>query len=146
MIEIKKFRFEDESLMKKAHEIRHEVFVIGQNCPENMEWEFEEESTHFLIFKKNKAVATARYRKTEKGYKLERFAVLNTERGKGFGHIVLKAILNDLSDYKGAIYMHAQTDVIPFYEKMGFVKTGNEFEEAGIMHYKMALQSNYLKP
>ncbi len=142
MIEIKKFRFEDESLMKQAHTIRHEVFEIGQNCPEEIEWEFEEESTHFLVFKKNKAVATARHRKTEKGYKLERFAVLNSERGKGYGHQVLKAILKDLKEFNGMTYMHAQTDVIPFYEKMGFVKTGNEFEEAGIMHYKMALQSN----
>ena len=142
MIEIKKFRFEDESLMKQAHAIRHEVFVIGQNCPEEIEWEFEEESTHFLVFKKNKAVATARHRKTEKGCKLERFAVLNSERGKGYGHQVLKAILKDLKEFNGMTYMHAQTDVIPFYEKMGFVKTGNEFEEAGIMHYKMALQSN----
>ena len=125
--------------MKKAHAIRHEVFVIGQNCPEEMEWEFEEESTHFLIFYNEKAVATARHRKTEKGFKLERFAVLNSERGKGFGNIVLKAILNDLSDYKGEIYMHAQTEVIPFYEKMGFKKSGEEFEEAGIMHFKMKL-------
>ena len=142
MMGIKKFRFADESLMKQAHDIRHEVFVIGQNCPEDMEWEFEEESTHFLVFKENKAVATARHRKTVKGFKLERFAVLNTERGKGFGHIVLKAIITDLLEYKGEIYMHAQTNVIPFYEKMGFVKTGNEFEEAGIMHYKMSLHSN----
>ena len=125
--------------MKKAHKIRYEVFVIGQNCPEDLEWEFEEESTNFLIFNNDKAVATARYRKTEKGFKLERFAVLNSERGKGFGNIVLKAILNDLSNYKGEIYMHAQTDVIPFYEKMGFKKSGAEFEEAGIMHFKMKL-------
>ena len=125
--------------MKKAHAIRYEVFVIGQNCPEDLEWEFEEESTNFLIFNNDKAVATARYRKTEKGFKLERFAVLNSERGKGFGNIVLKAILNDLSNYKGEIYMHAQTDVIPFYEKMGFKKSGAEFEEAGIMHFKMKL-------
>jgi predicted GNAT family N-acyltransferase len=139
MIEIKKFRFEDESFMTQAHAIRYEVFVIGQNCPEDMEWEFEEEATHFLIYYNEKAVATARHRKTEKGFKLERFAVLNSERGKGFGHVVLKAILNDLSEYKGEIYMHAQTDVIPFYEKMGFKKSGAEFEEAGIMHFKMKL-------
>ena len=139
MIKIRKFQFENTELMKIAHNIRYEVFVIGQNCPEHMEWEFEEESTHFLIFYNQKAVATARHRKTEKGFKLERFAVLNSERGKGFGHIVLKAILNDLSEYKGEIYMHAQTDVIPFYEKMGFKKNGTEFEEAGIMHFEMKL-------
>ena len=139
MIKVKKFLFEDKELMQTAHAIRHEVFVIGQNCPANLEWEFEEESTHFLVFDSNKAVATARHRKTANGYKLERFAVLRTERGKGYGHIVLKAILADLKDFKGIIYIHAQSEVLPFYEKMGFVKTGNEFEEAGIMHFKMSL-------
>ena len=139
MIEIKKFRLEEKELMKTAHDIRHEVFVIGQNCPANLEWEFEEDSTHFLVFDNKKAVATARHRKTTNGYKLERFAVLDALRGKGYGHIVLKAILDDLRDFNGIIYMHAQLEVLPFYEKMGFIKEGEEFEEAGIMHCKMTL-------
>ena len=87
----------------------------------------------------NKAIATARHRKTANGYKLERFAVLNTVRGKGYGHIILKAILDDLKDFNGLIYMHAQSEVFPFYEKMGFIKEGDEFEEAGIMHFRMTL-------
>ena len=117
MITIKKFQFEEKKLMKTAHAIRHEVFVIGQNCPTHLEWEFEEDSTHFLVFDNNKAVATARHRKTANGYKLERFAVLDALRGNGYGHIVLKAILDDLKDFKGMIYMHAQTEVLSFYEK-----------------------------
>ena len=137
MIEIKKFQFENKKLMQTAHAIRHEVFVIGQNCPANLEWEFEEESTHFLVFDNKKAVATARYRKTTNGYKLERFAVLKSERGKKYGNMVLKAILDDLQAFNGIIYMHAQSEVLPFYEKMGFIKEGKEFEEAGIMHFKM---------
>ncbi|MEC9208945.1 MAG: GNAT family N-acetyltransferase [Bacteroidota bacterium] len=139
MIEIRKFQFEEKELMQTAHSIRYKVFVIGQNCPANLEWEFEEESTHFLIFDDNKAVATARHRKTANGYKLERFAVLDTVRRKGYGHIILKAILDDLKDFNGLIYMHAQSEVSPFYEKMGFIKEGEEFEEAGIMHFKMTL-------
>lgn len=141
MIDIKKFKFINEKLMIAAHAIRHEVFVIGQKCPANLEWEFEEESTHFLVFNENKAVATARHRKTSNGYKLERFAVLESERGKGYGLIVLKAILDDLKEYKGLIYMHAQTEVIPFYKKMGFKEEGDEFNEAGIMHFKMTLSN-----
>ena len=123
--------------MKTAHNIRYEVFVIGQNCPEEIEWEFEEESTHFLVYDNGEAVATARHRKTKNGYKLERFAVLESKRGKSYGNIVLKAILADLTDFKGLIYMHAQIQVLPFYEKVGFIKEGDLFEEAGIMHYKM---------
>jgi predicted GNAT family N-acyltransferase len=140
MIEIIKFQFENRELMKTAHNIRHEVFVIGQNCPEEIEWEFEEESTHFLVFDNKEAVATARHRETENGYKLERFAVLETKRGNGYGHIVLKAILEDLSNSNENIYMHAQLDVIPFYEKMGFEKEGDLFIEANITHYKMSLK------
>lgn len=140
MIEIKKFQFENTELMKTAHNIRNEVFVIGQNCPEDIEWEFEEESTHFLVFDNKEAIATARHRETNNGYKLERFAVLESKRGNGYGNIVLKAILEDLSSFKGSIYMHAQLDVIPFYEKMGFEKEGDLFIEANITHYKMILK------
>ena len=139
MIKIKKFQFEEKELMQTAHAIRHKVFVIGQNCPANLEYESEEESTHFLVFHNKKAVATARHRKTANGYKLERFAVLDAVRGKGYGGIVLKAILDDLKNFNGLIYMHAQSEVLPFYEKMGFIKDGKEFEEAGIMHFKMIL-------
>ena len=140
MIEIKKFTFDNSELMKIAHQIRHVVFVIGQNCPEELEWEYEEESTHFLVLDNGESVATARHRKTDKGYKLERFAVLESKREKGYGKIVLKAILDDLSDFKGLIYMHAQKQVLHFYEKLGFKKEGDEFEEAGIMHFKMYLK------
>ena len=140
MIEIKKFYFHNKRMMNQAISIRHEVFVIGQNCPAKLEYEFEEESTHFLVINDNKPIATARHRKTKSGYKLERFAVLKNERGKGYGNIVLKAILNDLKDFSGLIYMHAQEEVLPFYEKLGFKKEGGRFEEAGIMHYKMTLK------
>ena len=142
MIEIKKFSINESIYFKKAKEIRYKVFVTGQNCPEELEWEFEEESTHFLVFDNKKAVATARHRKTEKGYKLERFAVLASERGKSYGKKVLQAILSDLADFNGLIYMHAQVQVLPFYEKLGFEKEGEIFEEAGIMHYKMVLLNN----
>jgi predicted GNAT family N-acyltransferase len=141
MIEIKKFSFEDEELMKKAHKIRYDVFVIGQNCPEELEWEFEEESTHFLLIENDIPLATARHRKTENGYKLERFAVLSEARGKGFGMLILKAILEDIKESNALKYMHAQEKVTPFYEKVGFEKSGNIFEEAGIMHYKMEYKS-----
>jgi len=132
-----KFRFDKKNLMKKAISIRHKVFVIGQKCPADLEYEFEEESTHFLIIVNEKAVATARHRKTNIGYKLERFAVLKEERGKGYGDYILKEIIKDLKDYKGIIYLHAQKQVVPFYKKNGFKKEGKLFEEANIMHYKM---------
>ena len=137
MISIQKFTFENKALREKAFAIRHEVFVIGQNCPKELEYEFEEESTHFLLFENEVPLATARHRKTEKGFKLERFAVLEFARGQGYGMQILQAILHDLKNEKELKYMHAQQQVVPFYEKVGFKKIGELFKEAGIMHYKM---------
>ena len=137
---IKKFTFSNKPLREKAFSIRHKVFVIEQDCPEDLEYEFEEESTHFLLFEDKIPLATARYRKTNKGFKLERFAVLKSARGKGYGMQILKAILYDLNNKKEVKYMHAQKQVISFYEKVGFKKVGDLFEEAGIMHYKMTFK------
>ena len=42
MIEIKKFSFDNTKLMQSAHNIRHNVFVIGQKCPVELEYEYED--------------------------------------------------------------------------------------------------------
>ena len=81
MLKIDKFTFENKELREQAFAIRYKVFVIGQNCPKHLEYENEEYSTHFLLSVNGKAVATARHRKTKLGCKLERFAVLEKERG-----------------------------------------------------------------
>jgi GNAT superfamily N-acetyltransferase len=82
--------------MQTAWDIRKVVFVVEQECPEELEWEFEEESTHYLAFLNGKAVGTARWRVTEKGIKLERFAVLKEARGKGVGSSLVKYLLEEL--------------------------------------------------
>lgn len=140
MIEIKKFPFSDKENLEKAFAIRKEVFVVEQRCPPDLEYEFEEDCIHFLLKENGEAIVASRYRKTDKGIKLERFAVLKKHRKKGLGHKILQFMLDDLNNFDGKIYMHAQVDVIPFYEKMGFVKQGDLFEEANIMHYKMTLK------
>ena len=140
MIKIVKFKYSNTALIKQAFDIRKKVFVIEQKCPPEIEYEFEETSTHFLLIQDGDAICTSRYRETDKGIKLERFAVLKEYRKQGAGHKILKFMLDDLKKFNGLIYMHAQIDVVPFYEKMGFIKEGEVFEEAFIMHYKMKLR------
>ena len=38
----------DPANLEKVFAIRREVFVGEQNCPPELEWEFEDESIHFL--------------------------------------------------------------------------------------------------
>jgi predicted GNAT family N-acyltransferase len=127
----------DPSELEKVFAIRREVFVDEQNCPPELEWEFEDESNHFLATVNGEPAGASRWRKTDKGYKLERFAVLKKFRGMGVGQELVKTVLADLPADASYIYMHAQLPAIPLYEKFNFEKIGPEFEEAGIRHYKM---------
>ena len=139
MIEIKKLQFDNKIEIKKCFRIRKEVFVLEQECDPKDEYEYEKESTHFLLTDNKIAVATARYRKTKFGIKMERFAVLANKREKGYGLIILKHMINELKDINSVKYLHAQVQVVEFYEKVGFKKIGDKFDEVGIMHYKMIL-------
>jgi predicted GNAT family N-acyltransferase len=123
--------------LEKVFAIRREVFVGEQNCPPELEWEHEEESNHFLATVDGEPAGASRWRRTDKGYKLERFAVLKKFRGHGVGQALVQAVLDDLPADANYVYMHAQIQAVTLYERFGFVKTGPEFEEAGIRHYKM---------
>jgi predicted GNAT family N-acyltransferase len=123
--------------LEKVFAIRREVFVGEQNCPPELEWEHEEESNHFLATVDGVPAGASRWRKTDKGYKLERFAVLKKFRGNGVGQELVKAVLADLPADASYVYLHAQIDAVTLYERFGFTKTGPQFEEAGIQHFKM---------
>ena len=130
----------DPADLEKVFAVRREVFVVEQNCPPELEWEHEEESHHFLATVDGEPAGACRWRKTANGYKLERFAVLKKFRAMGIGQELVKAVLNDLPKDDALIYLHAQIQAVPLYEKFAFQKTGPEFEEAGIKHYKMVLK------
>jgi predicted GNAT family N-acyltransferase len=135
--EVKVSRVTDPESLEKVFAIRREVFVGEQNCPPELEWEFEEESNHFLATVDGEPAGACRWRKTDKGYKLERFAVLSKFRGFGVGQAMVKAVLADLPADADYVYLHAQIQAVSLYLKFGFEKVGPEFEEAGIRHYKM---------
>ena len=120
-----------------ALNIRREVFIKGLNIPEHLEIDSNEESSKYILAKVDgKSVGTARWRKTDEGMKLERFAVLNDYRSIGIGTMMTKFILNQLKNSK-LIYLNAQESAIFFYEKMGFKPIGPRFKEVNIEHQKM---------
>ena len=128
--------------LKTAQQIRYTVFVIGQHVPVEEEIDgFEDESCHFLAFIDNVPCGAARWRKTSFGVKLERFAVLDTYRSKGVGSALVQAVLDDIfstpENHELTMYLHAQLDAVPLYEKFGFKKVGELFQECDIDHFKM---------
>lgn len=121
-------------------DIRRKVFVDEQNVPEEDEFDGHEPiAHHYLAVCEGIPCGAARWRITlGRKLKLERFAVLKEFRGKGIGRALVERILKDIPEGYDT-YLHAQTQVLPFYESFGFVAEGDEFDECGIMHYKMTL-------
>lgn len=134
ILQVIKIRTQEE--LESAFAIRRKVFVEEQGVDPKLEWDNEDVSTHFLALLDNQPCGACRYRKTENGYKLERFAVLKEFRGKRVGQALVAAALDDIPD-NAVIYLNAQTDAVSLYAKFGFSTEGELFEEAGIMHYRM---------
>jgi predicted GNAT family N-acyltransferase len=127
-----------------AFSIRRHVFVDEQRVSAEEEYdEYEGTSTHFLARMDGTPCGTARWRRTSKGVKLERFAVLSAFRGRGVGRALVQGVLNNVFSQQPepieSIYLHAQVSAMPLYASFGFVSVGPMFEEAGIQHYKMVL-------
>jgi len=139
MIEIVSFNTNDRpDLAVEANVIRQQVFVEEQNVEPSLEYdEYESEAVHYLLYVEDKAVATARWRETSRGIKLERFATLTTHRNKGLGAILLRDIMDDILPLGKEIYLHSQLLAIPFYARFGFEKIGQQFTEADIEHFEM---------
>ena len=84
MLNIKYIETEDE--YQQARIIREEVFIREQNVPREIELdEHEDTATHILAVEDGQTIGTARWRYTEEGVKLERFAVPEQQRGPAGG-------------------------------------------------------------
>ena len=53
---------------------------------------------------------------------------------------MVQTVINDLPKEAHYVYLHAQLDAMPLYKKFNFMAEGDQFEEAGIQHFKMVLK------
>jgi predicted GNAT family N-acyltransferase len=128
-----------------AFTIREKVFVGEQNVPADAEYDQHDRAgttRHYLARVDGQPAGAARWRPTENGVKLERFAVLPEFRNRGVGEALVYRVLADVraeAPDAAQVYMHAQLRAIPLYERTGFYKVGEMFEECDIQHYQMVL-------
>lgn len=138
------YRVTDLRDLDAAFTVREQVFVEEQGVPfalENDEHD-RRDARHYLARGADGTPAgAARWRETAHGVKLERFAVLPAFRNQAIGAALLHAVLADVRAEQPAaeVYLNAQLRAVPFYERHGFRKVGEQFEEAGIQHFKMVL-------
>ena len=129
--------------MDAVYALRHEVFVVGQDVPEDMERdEFDDAALHALATSDD-GVVVGTGRLLAPGVVADdasvgRLAVAEAVRGQGVGAAVLD-LLEALARERGwpAVELHAQTHALGFYDRAGYVPFGHVYMEAGIEHQSM---------
>jgi predicted GNAT family N-acyltransferase len=126
-----------------ARTIRRRVFVEEQGVARNDEWDEHDvtgsDAIHFVALARDgRPLGCARLRAYGDEGKVERVAVLPEQRRSGLGRRLMIAV-EDAAARSGRteLVLHAQTAVIPFYERLGWLPEGPEFHEVDIAHRKM---------
>lgn len=130
--------------------IREEVFVNEQGVSIDEEFDSFDEygapCVFALLYEDEEAVGTARLVVSELGYKIGRIAVLKSVRGKRYGELLVKTLLNKaFSMGAKEVNVDSQINAVPFYEKIGFVLCGEQITERGILHIPMKITQSDLQ-
>ena len=138
--------------MAAAYALRHEVFVIGQDVPPELERdELDATAEHAVAVDDDRTVGTGRLVNGRIGEDLRlvsgtagavgtigRMAVASEARGAGVGRALLDALVDRARALElPAVELHAQLHAKDFYERAGFEPFGEVYLEAGIEHVGM---------
>ena len=123
-------------------EIRKNVFVKEQKVSLDLEIDgLDSDAEHVIAYLDHEPIGCARIR-TNNYAKLERIAIIEEHRGKGFGKQLTDFLINYCKQKNfDEIRLHSQTYVSGFYKKCGFKIRGKPFFEAGIEHVEMYLKT-----
>jgi predicted GNAT family N-acyltransferase len=126
-----------------AHEdairhIRHTVFTVEQKVDTTLDFDgLDDKAIQVLCTEQGLPVGTGRM--LNDGH-IGRVAVLREYRNKGVGSGLMKTLIETARTRRfREVYLYAQVTAVPFYEKLGFEATGDNFTEAGIRHTPMSL-------
>lgn len=131
--------------LERCFTIRHAVFCVERGVSPAIErdgWDtLSPDVTHFLIRENGADIGALRCRYAGDTAIVQRFCVLKEYRGGGRGRAALEAVEEHCraAGFK-RMELDAKFEVCGFYEKCGYTKISDPFEEAGIPHVKMMKQ------
>lgn len=120
---------------------RFTVFVTEQHIHYIDEDNIDYLATHFTVRQKGLVLAYARtFPDSEKGV-LCIGRMLTIPRGRGFAKYIMGQIISFARAQKmTTLRLHAQTQAVSFYQKLGFSTVGDIFIEAEIPHVMMEME------
>ncbi|MBR5720952.1 MAG: GNAT family N-acetyltransferase [Clostridia bacterium] len=135
----------DELSAKELYGIiraRTEVFVVEQKCPYQELDGLDIFSTHLYFSQNGEIAAYLRIVPPGKRFEEVSFGRIFTSlpyRGKGLGAKLMEEGIKAAEKIYGKcpIRISAQKHACGFYEKFGFIKDSEEYDEDGIVHIEM---------
>ncbi len=126
-----------EKLPVYAVDIRNEVFVKEQGFKEEFDTA-DKNAIHLVGFIDGRSVATSRIIKCNGEYMIGRIAVRKAYRKCGYGAEIVYEAEKVIKSLDGtSIYIHAQEQAASFYERIGYIPTGERDFEEGCPHLMM---------
>lgn len=125
------------ALQVDAQAVRFDVFVAEQGVAVELELdENDPVCLHAVVYDAaGRAIGTGRL--LQDGH-IGRMAVRKSARNAGIGSRILESLICE-AQKRGhdAVVLNAQTQAVDFYARFGFVREGDEFDDAGIAHVAM---------
>jgi predicted GNAT family N-acyltransferase len=126
-------------LISAVYALRHDVFVLEQGVPEELEVDEDDKvATHLAVLSDGQIIGTLRIVHHERTARIGRMAILASARKKGIGRKLMECAAATASR-AGAdeIILGAQLTAREFYQRLGYVEEGGVFDDAGIPHVMM---------
>jgi ElaA protein len=137
----------DDLPVRTAYDVwrlRQQVFVLEQDCPyPDLDGRDLEATTRHVVLLDDSdddgdgaVLGTLRVLDDGGWARIGRVVVAPTARGRGLAALMMDEAMALCGDRE--VRLDAQTALTSFYEGYGYVVTGPEFDEDGIMHVPMA--------
>lgn len=122
--------------------LRSEIFVVEQNCAYLDLDNKDQKSFHLLYYVNNEFAGSTRLVPAGLSFEeisIGRVVIASSHRGLGLGVKLMETAIEGCQQKfgNGPIRIGAQYHLSKFYQSLGFVEQGEQYEEDGIPHIEM---------
>ena len=122
--------------------LRERVFVVEQKTTEVTEideLDALQTTVHHWLEIDGRPAAVLRVLAHKEAIAIGRVATAHEHRGKGLAGRLMRLVLQDLAPLQRPVVLLGQSHLEQWYERLGFVRSGDEVLEVGIPHVPMTL-------
>ncbi len=143
-LKIEVFSQKNAKYMRTALNLRFEIYTEDLNIDKFQEFDgLDDQATHYLIFVDMLPVGVCRWRKVQNNIIIDRFGIKKEYRGKGYGFLFLKYVIDEVVVSKFDIQILSVEKSIPFLNVLGFKEIVEEIDLAGIKLVKLLLDKTH---